>query len=92
MFAKGYTSIRAMIETQYGILSHMITDIAYRYQTLLKQTEEVGWGTGLKSPVILGYPGGRFACPGLSASWAFSPLSPMPRVPDFALQIGHPIK
>lgn len=40
MFAKGYTNIRAMIETQYGILSHMITDIAYRYQTLLKQTEE----------------------------------------------------
>lgn len=41
MFAKGYTNIRAMIETQYGILSHMITDIAYRYQTLLKQTENV---------------------------------------------------
>lgn len=40
MFAKGYTNIRAMIETQYGILSHMITDIAYRYQMLLKQTEE----------------------------------------------------
>ena len=40
MFAKGYTNIRAMIETQYGILSHMITDIAYRCQTLLKQTEE----------------------------------------------------
>ena len=40
MFAKGDTNIRAMIETQYGILSHMITDIAYRYQTLLKQTEE----------------------------------------------------
>ena len=40
MFAKGYTNIRAMIETQYGILSHMITDIAYRYQTLLKLTEE----------------------------------------------------
>ena len=40
MFAKGYTNISAMIETQYGILSHMITDIAYRYQTLLKQTEE----------------------------------------------------
>ena len=38
MFAKGYTNIRAMIETQYGILSHMITDIAYRYQTLLKLT------------------------------------------------------
>lgn len=30
MFAKGYTNIRAMIETQYGILSQMITDIAYR--------------------------------------------------------------
>lgn len=29
-----------MIETQYGILSQMITDIAYRYQTQLKQTEE----------------------------------------------------
>ena len=40
MFAKGDTNIRAMIETQYGILSQMITDIAYRYQTLLKQTEE----------------------------------------------------
>ena len=40
MFAKGYTNIRAMIETQYGILSHMITDIAYRYQAQLKQTEE----------------------------------------------------
>ena len=40
MFAKGYTSIRAMIETQYGILSHMITDIAYRYQAQLKETEE----------------------------------------------------
>ena len=40
MFAKGYTNIRAMIETQYGILSHMITDIAYRYQALLKLTEE----------------------------------------------------
>ena len=40
MIAKGYTNIRAMIETQYGILSHMITDIAYRYQTLLKLTEE----------------------------------------------------
>lgn len=40
MIAKGYTNIRAMIETQYRILSHMITDIAYRYQTLLKQTEE----------------------------------------------------
>ena len=40
MFAKGYTNIRAMIETQYGILSQMITDIAYRYQTLLKQTKE----------------------------------------------------
>lgn len=40
MFAKGYTNIRAMIETQYGILSQMITDIAYRYQTQLKQTEE----------------------------------------------------
>ena len=39
MFAKGYTNIRAMIETQYGILSQMITDIAYRYQTQLKQTE-----------------------------------------------------
>lgn len=41
MFAKGYTNIRAMIETQYGILSHMITDIAYRYQTQLKQTEKI---------------------------------------------------
>ena len=41
MIAKGYTNIRAMIETQYGILSHMITDIAYRYQTQLKQTENV---------------------------------------------------
>ena len=30
MIAKGYTNIRAMIETQYGILSHMITDIADR--------------------------------------------------------------
>lgn len=40
MFAKGYTNIRAMIETQYGILSQMIMDIAYRYQTQLKQTEE----------------------------------------------------
>lgn len=39
MFAKGYTNIRAMIETQYGILSQMIMDIAYRYQTQLKQTE-----------------------------------------------------
>ena len=29
---------------------------------------------GVKSPVILGYPGCRFACPGLSARWAFSPL------------------
>lgn len=41
MIAKGYTNIRAMIETQYGILSHMITDIAYRYQTQLKQTEKI---------------------------------------------------
>ena len=41
MFAKGYTNIRAMIETQYGILSQMIMDIAYRYQTQLKQTENV---------------------------------------------------
>ena len=40
MFVKGYTNIRAMIETQYGILSQMIADIAYRYQTQLKQTEE----------------------------------------------------
>ena len=40
MFLKGYTNIRAMIETQYGILSQMIADIAYRYQTQLKQTEE----------------------------------------------------
>lgn len=40
MFAKGYTNIRAMIETQYGILSHMITDIAYRYQAQLKEIEE----------------------------------------------------
>ena len=40
MFAKGYTNIRAMIETQYGILSQMIMDIAYRYQTQLKETEE----------------------------------------------------
>ena len=40
MFAKGYTNIRAMIETQYGILSQMVTDIAYRYQTQLKGTEE----------------------------------------------------
>ena len=40
MFAKGYTNIRAMIETQYGILSQMIMDIPYRYQTRLKQTEE----------------------------------------------------
>ena len=39
MFAKGYTNIRAMIETQYGILSQMITDTAYRYQTQLKQQE-----------------------------------------------------
>ena len=29
---------------------------------------------GMKFPVILGYPGCRFACPGLSARWAFSPL------------------
>ena len=34
---------------------------------------------GVKSPVIPDYPGCRFACPGLSARWAFSPLSPMPR-------------
>lgn len=40
MFAKGYTNIRAMIETQYGILSQMITNIAYRYQVQLKGTEE----------------------------------------------------
>lgn len=40
MFAKGYTNIRAMIETQYGILSQMIMDIAYRYQTQLKEIEE----------------------------------------------------
>ena len=39
MFAKGYTNIRTMIETQYGISSQMIMDIAYRYQTQLKQTE-----------------------------------------------------
>lgn len=37
MFAKGYTNIMAMIETQYGILSQMITDIAYRYQTQLNK-------------------------------------------------------
>ena len=30
-----------MIETQYGILSQMIMDIAYRYQTQLKQTEKI---------------------------------------------------
>lgn len=41
MIAKGYTNIRAMIETQYGILSQMIMDIAYRYQTQLKQTEKI---------------------------------------------------
>ena len=29
---------------------------------------------GVKIPVVLGYPGCRFACPGLSARWAFSPL------------------
>ena len=29
-----------MIETQYGILSQMIMDIAYRYQTQLKEIEE----------------------------------------------------
>ena len=40
MFAKGYTTIRAMIGIQFGILSQMIMDIAYRYQTQLKQTEE----------------------------------------------------
>ena len=40
MFAKGYTNIRAMIQTQSGILSQMITDIAYRYQAQLKETEE----------------------------------------------------
>lgn len=40
MFAKGYTSIRAMIGIQFGILSQMITDIAYRYQLQLKDTEE----------------------------------------------------
>ena len=40
MFAKGYTTIRAMIEIQFGILSQMITDIAYRYQLQLKETEE----------------------------------------------------
>jgi hypothetical protein len=40
MFAKGYTEIRAMIETQYRILSQMVTDIACRYQTQLKGTEE----------------------------------------------------
>ena len=33
---------------------------------------------------VLGYPGCRFACPGLSARWAFSPLHLMgPIVPDF---------
>lgn len=41
MIAKGYTNIRVMIETQYGILSQMIMDIAYRYQTQLKQTEKI---------------------------------------------------
>lgn len=41
MIAKGYTNIRAMIETQYGILSQMIMDIAYRYQTQLKQHEKI---------------------------------------------------
>lgn len=41
MIAKGYTNIRAMIETQYGILSQMIMDIAYKYQTQLKQTEKI---------------------------------------------------
>ena len=41
MIAKGYTNIRAMIETQYGILSQMIMDIAYRYQTQSKQTEKI---------------------------------------------------
>ena len=40
MFAKGYTDIRAMIETQYGILSQMVTDIACRSQAQLKGTEE----------------------------------------------------
>ena len=40
MFAKGYTTIRAMIGIQFGILSQMITDIAYRYQLQLKDTEE----------------------------------------------------
>ena len=28
-----------MIETQYGILSQMIMDIAYRYQTQLKKKQ-----------------------------------------------------
>ena len=42
-------------------------------------------------PVVLGYPGYRFACPGLSARWAFSPLHLM--APLFLIishQTGHP--
>lgn len=37
MFAKGYTNIRALIETQYGILSQMIYDIDNHYQMSLQQ-------------------------------------------------------
>ena len=37
MFVKGYTNIRALIESQYGILSQMIYDIDNHYQTNLQQ-------------------------------------------------------
>ena len=36
MFTKGYTEIRALIETQYGVLSQMIYDIDNHYQTSLQ--------------------------------------------------------
>lgn len=40
MFAKGYTNIRALIETQYGVLSQMIYDIDNHYQTNLQQIND----------------------------------------------------
>ena len=44
---------------------------------------------GVKSPVILGYPGCRFACPGLSTRWAFSPLYLITPRTWFSCQTGH---
>ena len=44
--------------------------------------------TGRELHVIIGYPECRFACPGLSARWAFSPLCQMTRITNVVHQTG----